>query len=93
MVSLTEERSLNDVSSSCTNGTTKIAGSSQPQQSSGKSVWSPFDEKEEWNKISQIIDSFGSDIGANVKTSITPNNCKHLLRFIVKFHTLLKCMI
>jgi hypothetical protein len=41
------------------------------------SILSPFDEKEEWNKISQIIDSFGDDIGKVVtKDSTTPNNCK-----------------
>ena len=39
-------------------------------------VLSPFDEKEEWNKISKIIDSFGADIGTDVKKSTTPNNCK-----------------
>ena len=73
-----EERAVNDASSSISNGAPKSSCSSQPQHPSGTSVWSPFDEKEEWNKISKIIDSFGSDIGASVKTSITPNNCKYL---------------
>ena len=40
------------------------------------SILSPFDEKEEWNKISAIIDSFGDDIGKDVKDSTTPNNCE-----------------
>jgi hypothetical protein len=39
-------------------------------------ILSPFDEKEEWNKISKIIDSFGADIGSDIKKSTTPNNCK-----------------
>jgi hypothetical protein len=38
---------------------------------------SPFDEKEEWNKISKIIDSFGADIATDVKKMSTPNNCEH----------------
>jgi hypothetical protein len=42
-------------------------------------ILSPFDEKEEWNKISKIIDSFGADIGTDIKKSTTPNNCKLLL--------------
>ena len=60
--------------------TAKNNNPSQTQQSTGKSMWSPFDEKEEWNKISKIIDSFGADIGASVKASTTPNNCKCLKR-------------
>ena len=49
---------------------------SEKSQSS-LSILSPFDETEEWNKISQIIDSFGADIGTNVKESTTPNNCEY----------------
>jgi len=41
----------------------------------GGEILSPFDEKEEWNKITKIIDSFGVDIGNAVKKSTTPNNC------------------
>ena len=43
------------------------------------SILSPFDEKEEWHKISEIINSFGATIGTDaavVKESTTPNNCK-----------------
>ncbi len=40
------------------------------------SILSPFDEKEEWNKISKIIDSFGDDIRTDIKESITPKNCE-----------------
>ncbi len=36
---------------------------------------SPFDEKEEWNKISQIIDSFGADIG-DAKATESPDQCQ-----------------
>jgi hypothetical protein len=75
---------VNDASAQLTNNTVSAAAaaknsnSGQSQQPAGKSVFSPFDEKEEWNKISKIIDSFGADIGASVKTSTTPNNCKYL---------------
>ncbi|XP_059079558.1 uncharacterized protein LOC131877787 [Tigriopus californicus] len=40
----------------------------------GLSIFSPFDEKEEWKKISLIIDQFGSDIGQDIKASTTPHN-------------------
>ena len=43
------------------------------------SILSPFDEKEEWNKISAIIESFGDDIGKDIKDSTTPNNCECML--------------
>ena len=42
------------------------------------SVLSPFNEDEEWSKISQIINTFGADIGQttenNSKEASTPNN-------------------
>lgn len=48
---------------------------SQPEvDKSGLSIFSPFDEKEEWKKISLIIDQFGSDIGQDIKESTTPQN-------------------
>ena len=52
-------------------------GSDKSQQS--LYILSPFDEQEEWSKISQIIDSFGADIGQGVaetngKEAATPNN-------------------
>jgi hypothetical protein len=33
------------------------------EASQSLSILSPFDEQEEWSKISQIINSFGADIG------------------------------
>ena len=56
--------------------------SNRASQSSDKSqslsILSPFDEQEEWSKISQIIDSFGADIGKQTESSgrdaLTPNN-------------------
>ena len=49
----------------------------QSTESGGSlSILSPFDEKEEWNKISAIIESFGDDIGKDIKDSSTPNNCE-----------------
>ena len=50
------------------------------------SILSPFDEKEEWHKISEIINSFGATIGTDaavVKESTTPNNCKYYLKISV----------
>lgn len=38
-------------------------------------ILSPFDEQEEWHKISEILNSFGTNLGADVKESTTPNNC------------------
>ena len=54
-------------------------------ESGSLSILSPFDEKEEWNKISAIIESFGDDIGKDIKDSTTPNNCKfaHVLVWVV----------
>jgi len=46
-------------------------------KSQSLSILSPFDEQEEWSKISQIINSFGADIGKqteNGKEANTPNN-------------------
>ena len=43
------------------------AGSDKSQS---LSILSPFDEQEEWSKISQIIDSFGADIG---RQQLTPS--------------------
>jgi len=46
-------------------------------KSQSLSILSPFDEQEEWSKISQIINSFGEDIGKqteNGKEANTPNN-------------------
>ena len=40
-------------------------------------ILSPFDEQEEWHKISEILNSFGA-VGADIKESTTPNNCKYL---------------
>ena len=40
-------------------------------------ILSPFDEQEEWSKISQILNSFGADIGKQTegcKDASTPNN-------------------
>ena len=48
-------------------------------------ILSPFDEKEEWNKISKIIDSFGADIGSDIKKSTTPHNCKFLFHWLPNF--------
>ena len=48
----------------------------QSTESGSLSILSPFDEKEEWNKISAIIESFGDDIGKDIKDSTTPNNCE-----------------
>ena len=56
--------------------------SSRVSQSSDKSqslsILSPFDEQEEWSKISLIIDSFGANIGKQTEvgkeTISTPNN-------------------
>ena len=46
-------------------------------ESQNLSILSPFDEQEEWHKISEILNSFGTNLGANVvKESTTPNNCK-----------------
>ena len=54
----------------------------QSTESGGSlSILSPFDEKEEWNKISAIIESFGDDIGKDIKDSTTPNNCEFMLSF------------
>ena len=47
-------------------------------ESQNLSILSPFDEKEEWHKISEIINSFGTTIGTDVKESTTPNNCKKI---------------
>ena len=52
----------------------------QQQQQQSLAILSPFDEKEEWHKISKIIDSFGTDIGTDVKDSTTPNNCESKAR-------------
>ena len=49
--------------------------SSEPTQN--LAILSPFDEKEEWHKISEILNSFGTNIGTDVKESTTPNNCKY----------------
>ena len=52
------------------------------------SILSPFDEKEEWHKISEIINSFGATIGTDaavVKESTTPNNCKCYLISVANF--------
>ena len=38
-------------------------GSKGSEASQSLSILSPFDEQEEWSKISQIINSFGADIG------------------------------
>ena len=49
-----------------------------PQNS--QSLMSPFDEQEEWSKISKILNSFGADIGQETdadgkeKEATTPNN-------------------
>jgi len=46
-------------------------------KSQSLSILSPFDEQEEWSKISQIINSFGADIGKQTegsKEATTPNN-------------------
>ena len=50
--------------------------SASASASESLSILSPFDEKEEWHKISEILNSFGSNIGKDVKASTTPNNCK-----------------
>ena len=45
-----------------------------------QNILSPFDEQEEWSKISKILNSFGADIGNqtessnNTKDASTPNN-------------------
>ena len=65
---------LTTASATGTNSNSSGAVHQQP----GKSILAPFDEKEEWHKISKIIDSFGADIGTSVKASTTPNNCKYL---------------
>ena len=73
-----EERPVNDASSTATNNSASATGlkyNSSSGTDQGNSFVA-FDEKEEWNKISKIIDSFGADIGASAKASITPHNCK-----------------
>lgn len=53
------------------------ASQSSDKSSQSLSILSPFDEHEEWSKISQIIDSFGADIGKQTETgkdASTPNN-------------------
>ena len=54
----------------------RVSQSSDKSQS--LSILSPFDEQEEWSKISQIIDSFGADIGKQTEggrgDATTPNN-------------------
>ena len=54
-----------------------MASASASAASESLSILSPFDEKEEWHKISEILNSFGSNIGKDVKASTTPNNCKN----------------
>ena len=39
------------------------------EASQSLSILSPFDEQEEWSKISQIINSFGADIGKQTDSS------------------------
>ena len=51
------------------------AGPPPAPSSSSCVLASPFDEKEEWNKISQIIDSFGADIG-DAKATESPDQCQ-----------------
>ena len=46
-------------------------------ESQNLSILSPFDEQEEWHKISEILNSFGTNLGSSVKESTTPNNCKY----------------
>ena len=71
-----EERPVNDTPSST--ASTSATGLKYNSSSSAEqgNAFVAFDEKEEWNKISKIIDSFGADIGASAKASITPHNCK-----------------
>ena len=63
-------------------------------ESQNLSILSPFDEKEEWHKISEIINSFGANIGTDVKESTTPNNCKQLpntlLHYVHHFFFIIK---
>ena len=54
-------------------------------ESQNLSILSPFDEQEEWHKISEILNSFGTNLGANVKESTTPNNCKHSVNFLAVY--------
>ena len=54
-----------------------MASASASAASESLSILSPFDEKEEWHKISEILNSFGSNIGKDVKESTTPHNCKY----------------
>ena len=46
-----------------------MASASASAASESLSILSPFDEKEEWHKISEILNSFGSNIGKDVKAS------------------------
>ncbi len=68
-----ECNNYNDNDSVAHEGSSIKAGSNRLSTGSEKSI---FDEKAEWTKISEIIDSFGVDIGADVKESTTPNNCE-----------------
>lgn len=58
---------------SCSNEARHSTVSSESQN---LAILSPFDEQEEWHKISEILNSFGTNLGADVKESTTPNNCK-----------------
>ena len=60
-------------------GCTKAAATDSGDSGSNLVILSPFDEQEEWQKITKIIDSFGTDIGTAVKSSATPNNCKYII--------------
>ena len=75
-----EERPVNDTPSSTATHSTSATGLKYNSSSGTEqgNAFVAFDEKEEWNKISKIIDSFGADIGASAsaKASITPHNCK-----------------
>ena len=63
-------------------------------ESQNLSILSPFDEKEEWHKISEIINSFGANIGTDVKESTTPNNCKQLPNTtFLKYFFIRKCFL
>ena len=50
-------------------------------ESQNLSILSPFDEQEEWHKISEILNSFGTNLGSSVKESTTPNNCKYKYKY------------
>ena len=49
----------------------------ESEKSESVPILSPFNEQEEWSKISQILNSFGADIGSQTeggKDASTPNN-------------------